>query len=245
MLIQTIALALHLVSSPLSAERGHALPSSTFMTLGTPVAAPVGYLRFCLRRPDQCRNQAGPDLAPAPSTLRPATDGPEQSPLSMGPPDPETEAPFAEPESATLDQASPTARVILTERSWTALNEINRSINARLRPMSDEEAFGRSNYWTLPLEDEGRAVGNCKHFALEKRRALAEAGLPAAALSLAIVRTSAGELHAVLIVATNRGDLVLDNLSQKIRGWRELGYRWLARQIPGRPMDWVAGPAQA
>jgi predicted transglutaminase-like cysteine proteinase len=108
--------------------------------------------------------------------------------------------------------------------------------------MSDEAAFGESNYWTLPLEDEHRAVGNCKHYALEKREALVDAGWPPQALSLALVRTAQGELHAVLVVATDQADLVLDNLSPHVVDWRRLDYHWLVRQAPGEPLRWVAVP---
>jgi predicted transglutaminase-like cysteine proteinase len=106
--------------------------------------------------------------------------------------------------------------------------------------MTDEQAFGLSNYWTLPIEDEHRTVGNCKHYALEKRQALIAAGLSPNALSLAVARTGWGEIHAVLIVTTNKGEFVLDNLEPGIRPWRDARYRWLARQTPGHPMQWVS-----
>ncbi len=142
------------------------------------------------------------------------------------------------------EAASPTEPrlIAMTEGAWDNLNRINRSINARIHPMSDEQAFGVVDYWSLPLSDGPRPVGNCKHYVLEKRKALVEAGAPASALSIAIVRTDRGEAHAVLIVATDRGDLVLDNLSQEIKGWRQAPYAWLSRQAPGRSLEWAAVP---
>ncbi len=135
-------------------------------------------------------------------------------------------------------EAGPRA-IELDPYNWAALNRINRTINASIRPMTDEAAFGVSDYWTLPLTDAPRPVGNCKHYVLEKRKALVDAGVPSDALSIAIVRTEAGEIHAVLIIATDRGDLVLDSLSQQIKGWREPAYVWLSRQVPGRTLDWA------
>lgn len=132
------------------------------------------------------------------------------------------------------------APIVLTGQVWAKLAEVNRSINSRLKPMTDEQAFGWSDYWTLPLTGEGgKGAGNCKHYVLEKRKALVEAGVPAAALSIAIVRTGWGEVHAVLIVATDKGELVLDNLTPAIRGWRQAPYTWLSRQVPGHPLQWA------
>lgn len=64
--------------------------------------------------------------------------------------------------------------------------------------------------------------------------------MPAADLSLAVVRTSWGEMHAVLLVSTNRGELVLDNLTSAVMSWRDVDYTWLERQKPGDPLSWVS-----
>ncbi len=123
---------------------------------------------------------------------------------------------------------------------WAHLERVNIDINLRIRPRTDQEAFGLDDYWTLPLDVGGRGEGNCKHYALEKRRELIEGGMSEDALSLAIVRTPRGETHAVLIVATDRGDFVMDNLTPAIVGWRQAGYTWLSRQTPGDPLRWAA-----
>ena len=127
----------------------------------------------------------------------------------------------------------------LSETAWAAVDGINRSINAKIHPMDDEAAFGERDYWTLPLSDGPRPVGNCKHYVLEKRKALVEAGFNPAALSIAIVSTRWNEVHAVLVISTDQGDYVLDNLSPWIKGWREAPYRWIERQIPGEPLHWA------
>jgi predicted transglutaminase-like cysteine proteinase len=74
---------------------------------------------------------------------------------------------------------------------------------------------------------------------LEKVRALVEAGLPRAALNIALVTTRWGESHAVLLVATSEGEYVLDNLSPWIVGWREAPYHWTRRQVDGEAFSWV------
>jgi predicted transglutaminase-like cysteine proteinase len=127
----------------------------------------------------------------------------------------------------------------LTPLVWSALNGVNQSINSRIQPMTDEQAFGVSDYWTLPLSDGPRPVGNCKHYALEKRKALVDAGFSPDALSIAIVKTGWGEVHAVLIIGTDQGDYVLDNLTPWIKGWQESRYTWIERQTPGQPLRWA------
>jgi predicted transglutaminase-like cysteine proteinase len=85
-----------------------------------------------------------------------------------------------------------------------------------------------------------RAEGDCKDYVLEKRRALVADGVPAADLSIAIVMTPWGETHAVLLVRTDRGELVLDSLSQWIQPWRKVHYKWIKRQAPGQQLTWVS-----
>ena len=122
------------------------------------------------------------------------------------------------------------------------LDSVNQSVNSRIKPGDDAEVFGQADYWALPLSRnlgaKGGPRGNCKHYALEKRKALAERGVPTSALSLAIVRTRQGETHAVLLVTTDRGEFVLDNLSPWVAPWRQTGYVWLERQTPGDPLQW-------
>jgi Bacterial transglutaminase-like cysteine proteinase BTLCP/Outer membrane efflux protein len=57
------------------------------------------------------------------------------------------------------------------------------------------------------------------------------------------VVTRAGEHHLVLVVRTSSGDLVLDNLTPRIRPWSRAPYRWVRMQMPDNPRCWaiVAG----
>jgi predicted transglutaminase-like cysteine proteinase len=137
---------------------------------------------------------------------------------------------------ATVAQA---AALHMTPLVWQALNGVNQSVNAKIRPMDDQQAFGVADYWTLPLSDGPRPVGNCKHYVLEKRKALVDAGFSPDVLSIAIVKTGRGEVHAVLIVGTDQGDFVMDNLTYEIKAWRDVRYTWIERQTPGKPLRWA------
>jgi predicted transglutaminase-like cysteine proteinase len=42
----------------------------------------------------------------------------------------------------------------------------------------------------------------------------------------------------VVVVVTDLGDLVLDNLQDDVVFWTELPYRWIKRSSPGNPHAW-------
>ncbi|WP_164255819.1 transglutaminase-like cysteine peptidase, partial [Stenotrophomonas maltophilia] len=86
--------------------------------------------------------------------------------------------------------------------------------------------MGIRNWWTYP--DDGK--GNCNDYVLLKRKLLIEAGWPKSALSMTVVRTAEGEGHLVLMVQTDRGDLILDNMREGILVWNRTGYEFIKRQ---------------
>jgi predicted transglutaminase-like cysteine proteinase len=119
------------------------------------------------------------------------------------------------------------------------LDRVNLRVNAAIRYVPDRVLYGQEDYWHLPLDADGPAEGDCKDYVLEKRRVLIADGVPAADLSIAIVETTWGETHAVLLVTTDRGELVLDSLSSWVKPWQDVGYRWIERQAPGQQLSWV------
>ncbi len=121
---------------------------------------------------------------------------------------------------------------------FTLLNRVNQSINMAIRPRDDIEVHGVAEFWTLPLSVEGIAEGDCEDYALEKRRALIEAGVPESALFLAVGHSQATGRHAVLVVSTHSGDYVLDNMTPHILPWSQAPYVWLLRQMPGDLLAW-------
>jgi predicted transglutaminase-like cysteine proteinase len=54
----------------------------------------------------------------------------------------------------------------------------------------------------------------------------------------AVIRPNIG--HLVLVIDTDEGDWVLDNLRPDIVRWQQLPYRWIARQQGAYMEDWVA-----
>jgi predicted transglutaminase-like cysteine proteinase len=134
----------------------------------------------------------------------------------------------------------------LTPERRALLSSVNRRINAAMIATTDQQAFGQNEYWAMPLTgpdrqaNRGRPLADCEDFALEKREALIRAGIPVDSLYLAVGHTERLGRHAVLVVATDQGDLVLDNLNDWVLGWERTGYTWLSRQISTSMLDWAS-----
>jgi predicted transglutaminase-like cysteine proteinase len=136
------------------------------------------------------------------------------------------------------DECRPNASVAdaitLTEALWTELLEVNAGVNGSVVPVTDEQLYQVAEYWTYP-----QGYGDCEDIALEKRRALIEAGWDPSVLLMAVVREKNGNGHAVLMVRTDRGDLVLDNQDGMIMVWAETPYQFVKRQSQANPGQWV------
>lgn len=116
------------------------------------------------------------------------------------------------------------------------LETVNLHGNRLIHPITDKDQFGVSDRWTLP--DTGR--GDCEDFALWKKKELIARGISPDRLLIATVLDLRRDTHAVLVVRTDTDDLVLDNVTDQIRTWRETGYAFLRLQNPSNPAEWVA-----
>jgi predicted transglutaminase-like cysteine proteinase len=127
---------------------------------------------------------------------------------------------FCRRHSAECATAETTAsHADLSEESWAQLQRTNSEFNLTIKPVTDVEQYGAAEYWTYPGQS-----GDCEDYVLAKRRVLLAEGWPASALMVAVVRRPDGEGHAVLVVRTDRGDLVLDNLRSDISLWMDTPY---------------------
>ena len=136
------------------------------------------------------------------------------------------------------DECGPFARPVevetLTEASWSQLTRINAGVNAAIVPETDEDLYKVAEYWTYP---QGR--GDCEDIALEKRRQLIENGWDASTLLMTVVRERNGNGHAVLMVRTDRGDLILDNQVGRVLVWKDTDYEYVKRQSQADAGKWV------
>jgi predicted transglutaminase-like cysteine proteinase len=269
--LRAMALVLVLATGALlSGSQANAADQATFMPLGSASAAPLGFLKFCARMPEQCGLpvQAGSDMdvdaisraliakyywavmfpasvgagsadariSRSDTTQTSSADGGDRASRDDG-----IDLAIASDGSAILveEQARPVRPMPATRELVAWLDQVNHEINRAIRYQSERTLSGDADNWRLPLLSGPRA-GDCKDYVLEKRRALIEGGLSAANLSIAIVVTPRGEPHAILLVTTDQGELVLDSLSDWVRPWRKVNYRWISRQAPGHQLQWIS-----
>ncbi|TIW55942.1 MAG: transglutaminase, partial [Mesorhizobium sp.] len=127
------------------------------------------------------------------------------------------------------------APIELTRKLWAAIVNINNSVNTRITPRTDMEMWGKEEVWSYP--DNG--FGDCEDYALEKRRALMNIGVPAGDLLMTVARQPNGDGHAVLTVRTSLGEFILDNLQPKVLAWTDTDYTYLKRQSTENSGVWV------
>lgn len=129
------------------------------------------------------------------------------------------------PAECAVDTSQP-AFLTLNAAIWHTLNSVNRRVNGRIHPITDMAHWGVVDRWDFP--DDG--FGDCEDFQLLKRRMLVERGLPRRALRMTVVIDDIGEGHAVLMVRTDKGDLILDNKIDAILSAPRTGYTYVKRE---------------
>jgi predicted transglutaminase-like cysteine proteinase len=129
-----------------------------------------------------------------------------------------------------------TGPVAMTGAVWNQISSINASVNRSIRPMNDFDIYAKDEVWAYP---DTIGVGDCEDYVLQKRRLLAGKGISLSNLLITVVRKPDGEGHAVLTVRTDKGDYILDNLSDNVKLWSETPYRFLKRQASEHTGRWV------
>jgi predicted transglutaminase-like cysteine proteinase len=121
-------------------------------------------------------------------------------------------------------------KVVLRPELAKRVAVVNAVVNYQMKPKIDHA-------WHV-----GGASGDCKDYALTKRSLLNNIGFPTSSTLVAIATDPGGRLHAVLILRTNQGDLVLDNLVADVRPWWSTSYTWEKIQSPTDPTIWLTIP---
>jgi predicted transglutaminase-like cysteine proteinase len=123
-----------------------------------------------------------------------------------------------------------------TPEVWEKLETVNNVVNEAIRPLDDDEHYGITEFWTVPVDGQG----DCEDYVLAKRKMLALLGFSEAALRITVVLNANLVRHAILTVVTDRGDYVLDNAQSDILPAEKTGYRPVERQDAASPTGWVA-----
>lgn len=134
------------------------------------------------------------------------------------------------------DGLSAARDIRLTAKALKAITNVNKWVNSNIEPVSDMAHWGVADHWDYP--DDGK--GDCEDYLLLKRKHLIEAGFPRSALLVTVVKDKKGEGHAVLTVKTDRGEFILDNMTDKILSWDKTGYRFVKRQSQEDQNVWVS-----
>jgi len=132
-------------------------------------------------------------------------------------------------------QSLPAVDVNLTPATFKELMRVDLWVNAHVKPITDMDHWGVIDQWDYPVD----GYGDCEDYALLKRKLLMAAGFPRQGLLITVVKDTHGEGHAILTVKTNRGEFILDNLTNKIKPWTETGYRFVKRQSQTDPNVWL------
>jgi predicted transglutaminase-like cysteine proteinase len=210
------------------------------LVAGAAAPAPDGLMDYCLRAPEDCADAPRLDLrgritatgAASFQTVSANAAGEGSVFHAM------MAARLAQPQATPRSGSS---RMALTDARWQQLRRVNREINRAIQPSSDRALFGIEEYWQRPLLTIGRgARGDCEDYALEKRARLLALGWAPDMLAMAVAVAPRIGLHATLVVQTDRGDFVLDNLSDAPRALAELDYLWISRQVGPSLTSWAA-----
>jgi predicted transglutaminase-like cysteine proteinase len=127
-------------------------------------------------------------------------------------------------------RASSQGSVVMTDEIMKSLKRVNSAVNRKIQPRADRGI----DVWTVEA-----SYGDCEDYVITKRSRLIREGFPAGALRLVFAKTRRGENHAVLLVRTDRGDFVLDNLANSIKPTSQSGLRFISMST-SNPKKWVA-----
>lgn len=136
------------------------------------------------------------------------------------------------PADCTPDSAQ-NARIELDTQTSELLKSINHRVNLAIAPKTKVYGQILENSWTIAPN-----MGDCNDYAVTKRHELIKSGLPSSALRLSVTKTTSGEGHLVLLIATTKGDVVMDNLVEDIRPWHSTQYQWIKIQSAANPRFW-------
>jgi predicted transglutaminase-like cysteine proteinase len=122
--------------------------------------------------------------------------------------------------------------VKMTRQRAANLRAINDTVNDNIAPHPNLRGLAGEEWLINPDR------GDCNDYAVSKRHMLLERGWPARALLLSEVKMASGEHHLVLVVRSDRGDLVLDNMTRVVRAWNKVPYKWVRMQSASDPNIW-------
>ncbi|MBB4095011.1 putative transglutaminase-like cysteine proteinase [Ochrobactrum pecoris] len=122
----------------------------------------------------------------------------------------------------------------MTPQRAKLLQSVSSSVNHRIKPVSDQDNYGKRDHWTMPVNGKG----DCEDYVLMKRAQLMARGISPSQLLITMVQGS--EAHVVLTARTDHGDYILDNLRDEVLPVEKTSYRYIKMQSPANSGQWVS-----
>ena len=135
----------------------------------------------------------------------------------------------ADPNLCAGDRAPGAGPFAASADDLDRLAAVNVEVNRAIAPSADH-----ADHWSADA-----VTGDCEEYALAKRQRLIAMGWAPSQLLIAVAEDPDQGAHAVLIARTDRGDLVLDNLTDQILPWAETRLTFISRQSERLPAMWV------
>ncbi|MHA4838940.1 transglutaminase-like cysteine peptidase [Sphingopyxis sp. MSC1_008] len=103
----------------------------------------------------------------------------------------------------------------LTEQDLLA--RVNQWVNREIAYVNDDRNYRQRDFWATAEQTIARGKGDCEDFAILKMQMLRAAGVDAGKMKLVLLRDLAANAdHAFLLVQTDAGKVVLDNVTDRL-----------------------------
>lgn len=97
------------------------------------------------------------------------------------------------------------------------LARVNHWVNREIAYVNDDRNYRQRDFWATAEQTLGRGSGDCEDFAILKMQMLRAAGVDADRMKLVLLRDLAANAdHAFLLVQTDAGKVVLDNVTDRL-----------------------------
>ncbi|SEH14739.1 transglutaminase-like cysteine proteinase BTLCP [Sphingopyxis sp. YR583] len=97
------------------------------------------------------------------------------------------------------------------------LARVNQWVNREIAYVNDDRNYRQRDFWATAEQTLGRGKGDCEDFAILKMQMLRAAGIDADRMKLVLLRDLAANAdHAFLLVQTDAGKVVLDNVTDRL-----------------------------
>ena len=97
------------------------------------------------------------------------------------------------------------------------LARVNQWVNREIAYVNDDRNYRQRDFWATAEQTIARGKGDCEDFAILKMQMLRAAGVDADRMKLVLLRDLAANAdHAFLLVQTDAGKLVLDNVTDRL-----------------------------